>query len=75
MSYFYVHLYRDFFNQQVMIGNHEYNTMDVKNWMETIKELGVQVLHNTNVKVPADKADDNSLCFIGTDDIEADKIR
>ncbi|VDI29722.1 Hypothetical predicted protein [Mytilus galloprovincialis] len=56
-------------------GNHEYYTMDVENWMETIKELGVQVLHNTNVKVPADKADDNSLCFIGTDDIEADRIR
>ncbi|XP_076109804.1 transmembrane protein with metallophosphoesterase domain-like [Mytilus galloprovincialis] len=56
-------------------GNHEYYTMDVENWMETLKELGVHVLHNANARVPADKADDNSLCFVGTDDIEADRIR
>ena len=49
--------------------------MDVENWMETLKELGVHVLHNANARVPADKADDNSLCFVGTDDIEADRIR
>jgi len=48
--------------------------MDVENWMNKLKELGITVLHNTNVKIPYDN-NNNALCFVGTDDLEADRIK
>lgn len=55
-------------------GNHEYYTMDVENWMNKLKELGITILHNANVKIPYD-SNNHALCFVGTDDLEADRIK
>ena len=60
---------------EIYTGNHEYYTMDVENWMKKLDDLGITVLHNTNIKVPKDNDNDKSFCIVGTDDLEADRIR
>ena len=42
--------------------------------MEKLEELGVKVLHNTNTQIPSSKTHEESICFVGTDDLEADRI-
>ncbi|XP_012624632.1 transmembrane protein with metallophosphoesterase domain [Microcebus murinus] len=59
-------------------GNHEYYTSDVSNWFALLESLGVQPLHNENVKISATGTrrsggeDDGWICLAGVDDIEAD---
>ena len=54
-------------------GNHEYYTGDVDNWMKHLQDLGFDVLHNSNVKLPS-TSEHGHICVAGIDDIEADRI-
>ncbi|KAJ8303304.1 hypothetical protein KUTeg_019700 [Tegillarca granosa] len=39
---------------QIKSSNHEYYTMDAHNWLLKLQSLGVNVLHNSNTKIPQD---------------------
>ena len=56
----------------VILGNHEYYTIDVHNWMKKLASMGIHVLHNENVKLPS-KGD--SVCLAGVNDPLADEYR
>ena len=55
-------------------GNHEYYTMDANSWLTHLDSLGVNVLHNSNRKIPPQADPKEQLCMAGVDDIEADRI-
>ncbi|KAK3085476.1 hypothetical protein FSP39_004007 [Pinctada imbricata] len=56
-------------------GNHEYYTMDTQNWLKYLSDQGVNVLHNSNKRIPHNAPQSEQLCIVGTDDLEADRIR
>ena len=60
----------------MFLGNHEYMTMDVDNWLRYLATLGFTVLHNSNVHIRNDGDDvggTDYVCLAGVDDWTADK--
>ena len=55
-----------------ILGNHEYYTIDVHNWMKKLASMGIHVLHNENVKLPS-KGD--SVCLAGVNDPLAEEYQ
>ena len=53
----------------MLLGNHEYLTMDVDNWFRYLEKLGFTILHNSNVKITDDKSKgEEYFCLAGVDD-------
>ena len=48
--------------------------MDANSWLTHLDSLGVNVLHNSNRKIPPQVDSKEQLCMAGVDDIEADRI-
>ncbi|XP_005103039.1 transmembrane protein with metallophosphoesterase domain [Aplysia californica] len=65
------------YGKYFVTGNHEYYTGDVDNWFSLLRSVGFTVLHNSNVRIPAELSEneDGQICLAGTDDLQADKIQ
>ncbi|KAH3772766.1 hypothetical protein DPMN_174112 [Dreissena polymorpha] len=59
------------YGQYFVTGNHEYYTTDAHNWIKKLKSLGIETLHNSNVKISAPGSND-AICLAGVDDPTAD---
>ena len=55
----------------IFLGNHEYYTADVHNWMKKLASFGIRILHNENVLLPTKEK--QSICLAGVNDPMADE--
>lgn len=55
-------------------GNHEYYTGDVDAWLEQLKELGIQPLHNSYALISSRTNHQDKIYLAGVDDIEASRL-
>lgn len=56
-------------------GNHDYYTADVEGWFELLRSMGIESLHNSNVKVFRPERTQDWICLAGIDDLEARMLR
>ena len=58
-----------------MVGNHEYYTGDTDAWLEELKQLVIQPLHNSHVVISNKASPGDKLYLAGVDDPDADRMR
>ena len=59
----------------VCLGNHEYFTGDAEAWLQELKKLGIQPLHNSYILISSTANPHDKIYLAGVDDIEADRLK
>lgn len=55
-------------------GNHEYLTGDADAWLQELKQLGIEPLHNSHVLISSKDSPEDKIYLAGVDDIQADSV-
>jgi len=56
-------------------GNHEYLTGDAEAWLQELKTLGIQPLHNSHILISSTDNPEDKIYLAGVDDIDADRLK
>lgn len=59
----------------LLLGNHEYHTGDVDAWLQELKQLGIEPLHNSHVLISNKNSPEDKIYLAGVDDIQADSMK
>lgn len=57
------------------LGNHEYLTGDADAWLQELKQLGIEPLHNSHGLISSKDSPEDKIYLAGVDDIQADSVK
>ncbi|XP_022790037.1 transmembrane protein with metallophosphoesterase domain-like [Stylophora pistillata] len=66
---------RSKYGSYFVTGNHEYYTGDTDAWLEELKQLGIQPLHNSHVVISNKVSPEDKLYIAGVDDPDANRMK
>ncbi len=64
-----------FIDFYLSLGNHEYFTGDADAWLQELKQLGIEPLHNSHVLISSKDSPEDKIYLAGVDDIQAESMK